>query len=45
LEQLIRSPQLRAEQGAKGLAHVREHYSMQVYRADYLALLSRLAAR
>jgi glycosyltransferase involved in cell wall biosynthesis len=44
LEKLIRSAPLRAEQGANGLAHVREHYSMQVYRANYLALLSRLAA-
>ena len=44
LEKLIRSPQLRAKQGAHGLAHVREHYSMQVYRSNYLALVSRLAA-
>ena len=45
LEKLILSPQLRAEQGANGLAHVRERYSMQVYRSNYLAMLTRLAAR
>jgi glycosyltransferase involved in cell wall biosynthesis len=44
LEKLIESAQLRAEQGANGLAHVRERYSMQVYRSNYLALLSKLAA-
>jgi glycosyltransferase involved in cell wall biosynthesis len=44
LEKLVRSAPLRAEQGANGLAHVRDHYSMQAYRSNYLALLSRLAA-
>jgi glycosyltransferase involved in cell wall biosynthesis len=44
LEKLIRSSQLRAEQGANGLAHVRERYSMQAYRSNYVALLSKLAA-
>jgi glycosyltransferase involved in cell wall biosynthesis len=44
LEKLIRSPQLRAAQGANGLAHVREHYDMRSYRGNYIALLSRLAA-
>jgi glycosyltransferase involved in cell wall biosynthesis len=45
LEKLIRSPQLRAAQGANGLAHVRQRYAMQAYQSNYLALLSRLAAR
>jgi glycosyltransferase involved in cell wall biosynthesis len=44
LERLIRSPKLRALQGANGLAHVRERYSMQVYQSNYVALLRRLAA-
>jgi glycosyltransferase involved in cell wall biosynthesis len=44
LEKLILSPKLRAEQGANGLGHVRERYSMQAYRLNYLALLRRLAA-
>jgi glycosyltransferase involved in cell wall biosynthesis len=44
LDKLIRSPQLRAAQGANGLAHVRERYAMQTYRSNYVALLSRLAA-
>jgi Glycosyl transferases group 1 len=43
LERLITQPQLRAEFGAKGLAHVQERYSLRAYRANYLALLSRLA--
>ncbi len=43
LEKLIRSPSLRAELGANGWAHVRERYSMQVYRSNYLMLLRRLA--
>jgi glycosyltransferase involved in cell wall biosynthesis len=44
LEALIRSPQLRATQGANGLAHVRERYALQTYRSNYVALLGRLAA-
>jgi glycosyltransferase involved in cell wall biosynthesis len=44
LERLIRSPQLRAEFGAKGLAHVEERYSIRAYRAKYLTLMNRLAA-
>jgi glycosyltransferase involved in cell wall biosynthesis len=44
LEQLIAAPELRARFGAKGRAHVEERYSLRVYRANYLTLLSRLAA-
>jgi glycosyltransferase involved in cell wall biosynthesis len=44
LEKLIGSARLRAEQGANGLARVRERYSMRAYRSNYLALLTRLAA-
>jgi glycosyltransferase involved in cell wall biosynthesis len=44
LATLIREPQLRAQFGAQGLAHVRARYSMSVYRQNYLALLTRLAA-
>jgi glycosyltransferase involved in cell wall biosynthesis len=44
LEKLILSARLRAEQGANGLAHVRERYSMLAYRSDYMALLHKLAA-
>jgi glycosyltransferase involved in cell wall biosynthesis len=44
LEKLIASPDLRAKFGAKGLAHVRERYSLRSYRENYLMLLSRLAA-
>jgi glycosyltransferase involved in cell wall biosynthesis len=44
LERLIRSPALRAEFGAKGLAHVEDRYSIRTYRANYLALMNRLAA-
>ena len=45
LERLIVSPGLRARMGAAGLARVEERFSMRAYRANYLALLSRLAAR
>jgi len=45
LERLIVSPGLRASMGAAGLARVEERFSMRAYRANYLALLSRLAAR
>jgi len=44
LDKLIRSPLLRASQGANGLAHVRDRYAMQSYQAHYLSLLQRLAA-
>jgi glycosyltransferase involved in cell wall biosynthesis len=44
LERLIASPELRANFGAKGHAHVEERYSLRAYRANYLTLLSRLAA-
>jgi glycosyltransferase involved in cell wall biosynthesis len=44
LEKLIASPELRAKFGANGLAHVRERYSMQAYRENYLMLLTRLTA-
>ncbi len=44
LDKLLRSPQLRAQQGANGLAHVRDRYAMRSYQAHYVALLSRVAA-
>src|SRR6201996_1742001 len=44
LEKLIVSPALRASFGAQGRAHVEERYSMRHYRANYLAMLARLAA-
>jgi glycosyltransferase involved in cell wall biosynthesis len=44
LEKLIASPALRAQFGAKGLAHVKERYSLRAYRAEYLTLMNRLAA-
>jgi glycosyltransferase involved in cell wall biosynthesis len=44
LEKLISSPALRAQFGAKGLAHVNERYSLRAYRAKYLTLMNRLAA-
>jgi glycosyltransferase involved in cell wall biosynthesis len=44
LEKLIASPALRAEFGAKGLAHVEKRYSMRAYREKYLPLLTRLGA-
>ena len=45
LEKLLASPELRANFGAKGRAHVEERYSMRNYRTNYLALLTRLAGR
>jgi glycosyltransferase involved in cell wall biosynthesis len=44
LERLIVSPELRATFGAQGRAHVQERYSLHSYRANYLTLLSRIAA-
>jgi glycosyltransferase involved in cell wall biosynthesis len=44
LERLIVSPQLRASFGAKGRQHVEQRYALANYRANYLELLSRLAA-
>jgi glycosyltransferase involved in cell wall biosynthesis len=44
LEQLIATPELRARFGARGRAHVEARYSLRAYRANYLTLLSRLAA-
>jgi glycosyltransferase involved in cell wall biosynthesis len=44
LEKLILSPELRANFGAKGRAHVEARYSLRSYRVNYLALLNRLAA-
>jgi glycosyltransferase involved in cell wall biosynthesis len=44
LESLIQSPELRARFGASGRAHVESRYSMRSYQAQYLELLSRLAA-
>jgi glycosyltransferase involved in cell wall biosynthesis len=44
LAALIESPTLRAEFGAAGHAHVQARYSMANYRAQYLTLLSELAA-
>jgi glycosyltransferase involved in cell wall biosynthesis len=44
LEKLIVSPQMRANFGAKGRLHVEARYSLGAYRANYLALLGRLAA-
>ncbi len=40
---LLESPELRAQFGAAGLAHVQARYSMSAYRARYLELLSRLS--
>ncbi len=45
LARLIESPQLRAQFGANGHAHVRRRYAMSEYRSNYLAVLNRLAAR
>ena len=45
LDRLIDSAELRARLGANGHAHVEERYSMKAYRANYTALLTRLAAR
>ncbi len=44
LGRLIDSPPLRARLGAAGRAHAEARYSMRTYQADYLALLTRLAA-
>lgn len=44
LERLILSPDLRASFGAKGRAHVEQRYSLRSYRANYLALLTRLSS-
>lgn len=44
LEKLIVSPDLRAQFGARGLAHVQDRYSLHAYRENYLALLNSLAA-
>lgn len=44
LEKLIASPELRARLGAKGREHVEQRYALSRYRANYLALLNRLAA-
>ncbi|HMD75722.1 MAG TPA: glycosyltransferase family 4 protein [Steroidobacteraceae bacterium] len=43
LGELLESPELRAQFGAAGLAHVQARYSMSAYRARYLELLSRLS--
>jgi glycosyltransferase involved in cell wall biosynthesis len=45
LERLIQSPELRASFGAAGHAHVEQRYAMRVYQSDYVALLTKLAAR
>jgi glycosyltransferase involved in cell wall biosynthesis len=44
LDKLIVSPELRASFGAAGHRHVEQRYSMRKYQADYVGLLSRLAA-
>jgi len=41
---LVESPQLRAQFGAAGFAHVQDRYAMSEYRSRYLELLGRLAA-
>jgi glycosyltransferase involved in cell wall biosynthesis len=43
LEKLIVSPELRAHMGTNGREHVLRHYSMGVYRRNYVALFARLA--
>jgi glycosyltransferase involved in cell wall biosynthesis len=45
LELLIDSADLRARFGASGHAHVEERYAMRTYQTNYVALLTRLAAR
>jgi len=45
LERLIVSADLRASFGARGRAHVEQRYSLRSYRANYLALLTRMASR
>lgn len=44
LERLIASAALRARLGANGREHVAQRYAMHAYQANYLALLTRLAA-
>jgi glycosyltransferase involved in cell wall biosynthesis len=44
LGRLIDSADLRARFGAAGHAHVEQRYAMRTYRANYVALLDRLAA-
>jgi glycosyltransferase involved in cell wall biosynthesis len=44
LERLIVSPELRASLGAEGRAHVERRYSLHGYRANYLALLTRMVS-
>jgi glycosyltransferase involved in cell wall biosynthesis len=44
LEALITSPQLRAQLGSNGHAHVESRYSMRTYRTRYAELLARLVA-
>jgi hypothetical protein len=45
LERLIVSADLRASFGARGRAHVEQRYSLRSYRANYLALLTRMVSR
>jgi glycosyltransferase involved in cell wall biosynthesis len=45
LERLIESADLRARLGASGHAHVEQRYSMRAYQSNYVALLTRVAAR
>ncbi len=45
LEKLIISPERRAELGAAGRELVQQRFAMSRYQHDYLALLTRLAAR
>jgi glycosyltransferase involved in cell wall biosynthesis len=44
LESLIQSSELRARFGASGRLHVEARYSMRMYQARYLELLTRLSA-
>jgi glycosyltransferase involved in cell wall biosynthesis len=44
LQRLIDSPELRTRFAAAGHAHVEERYALRTYQANYVALLSRLAA-
>lgn len=44
LARLLESPTLRVRFGAAGLAHVEARYAMRAYQADYVSLLTRLAA-
>jgi glycosyltransferase involved in cell wall biosynthesis len=45
LDTLLASPQLRAQLGANGHAHVESHYAMHAYQTRYLDLLTRLVTR